>query len=170
MLNRLTPVIDKGDRLKIQAKQQKDWIMQQIAEKEAKKRLDKEANDLFESQTLEQNAFWTDSENERKKRQRDQERAMMEENQRLAMEKKDKGLREHRELQDAGKYEQDFTLAHDFMTEDRGPMQSMLAEHRYRPDHFKGFSEAEIKKVYDDRARQIADNQVIYILYIYIYI
>lgn len=59
----------------------------------------------------------------------------------MAREKRDRDQANWQEGQDAGKNEIDFTLTHDFMTENPTTEQSMLAPHRVKPYHFKGLNQ-----------------------------
>ena len=56
-----------------------------------------------------------------------------------------------------GAYEKDFTLTHDFMTENPATEQSMLAAHRVKPYHFKGFSQAQKDAVMHERGLQMKE-------------
>jgi hypothetical protein len=59
----------------------------------------------------------------------------------LAREKRDRDLKASRDLQGYADIELNYTLSHDFMTENPATEQSMLAPHRVKPYHFKGFNE-----------------------------
>ena len=56
----------------------------------------------------------------------------------LAREKRDREDKEKQDLLMWSKIEQDYTINHDFMTENRETTVSMLAPHRVKPYHFKG--------------------------------
>lgn len=60
-------------------------------------------------------------------------------------------------MQYQGAYEQNFTLGHDFMTENPATEQSMLAAHRVKPYHFKGFSQEQKDAVMHERGLQMQE-------------
>lgn len=62
-------------------------------------------------------------------------------NEQIAKEKRDRDLKASQDLQRYADIELDYTLNHDFMTENPATEQSMLAPHRVKPYHFKGFNE-----------------------------
>ena len=52
------------------------------------------------------------------------------------------------------------TSAHDFMTENPATEQSMLAPHRVKPYHFKGFNAQQTQAVMDERNMQLKEAQM----------
>jgi hypothetical protein len=56
----------------------------------------------------------------------------------LAKEKRDREAKEKQDLAWWSNHELEFTNSHDFMTENFDTTQSMLADHRFKPYHFKG--------------------------------
>ena len=60
----------------------------------------------------------------------------------LAQEKRAREAMQHDAWSSQEKHEVDFTNNHDFMTESQHTEVSMLAPHRVKPYHFKGFTEA----------------------------
>ena len=50
------------------------------------------------------------------------------------------------------KIEQDYTLNHDLMTENRETTTSMLAPHRFKPYHFKGLRPEQIDGIKTEQA------------------
>lgn len=76
-------------------------------------------------------------------------------NEQLAKEKRDRDLKASQDLQLYADIELNYTLSHDFMTENPATEQSMLAPHRVKPYHFKGFNEQKQQAILDERAGQI---------------
>ena len=59
-----------GNRYKMQQLQQKDWCEQQIAEKNSKKQLEKDINNLFDQQTIEFNNILKQTQDQHNKTRR----------------------------------------------------------------------------------------------------
>lgn len=89
------------------------------------------------------------------------EKATTDANLQIAKEKKDREAAERAEMQYQGNFEQNFTLNHDFMTEDPKTEQSMLAPHRVKPYHFKGFSAEQTESVMNERALQMKEAEML---------
>ena len=70
----------------------------------------------------------------------------------MAMEKKMRDKAQHDLWAAQEKHEIDFTNNHDFMTENPKTEISMLAPHRVKPYHFKGFNQGQIDDVYNQRS------------------
>ena len=51
-------------------------------------------------------------------------------------------------------------MNHDFMTENAATEQSMLAPHRVKPYHFKGFSAAQTHQVFGEREMQMKEAEM----------
>ena len=89
------------------------------------------------------------------------EKANTDTNLQLAQEKRDREAAHRAEMQYQGGYEQNFTLNHDFMTENAATEQSMLAPHRVKPYHFKGFSQEQKESVMHERALQMKEAEML---------
>ena len=59
----------------------------------------------------------------------------------LAQEKKEREIKQHEVWKQQEAHELAYTTAHDFMTENPQTEISMLAPHRVKPYHFKGFNQ-----------------------------
>ena len=57
-------------------------------------------------------------------------------------------------------HEVDFTNNHDFMTENPATEQSMLAPHRVKPYHFKGFNQQQKDAVMLERSMQLREKEL----------
>ena len=71
----------------------------------------------------------------------------------MAQEKRDRDAHLAANLQDAAHHEVDFTLTHDFMTENPATEQSMLAAHRVKPYHFEGHYKEQQDAILHERAQ-----------------
>lgn len=78
-------------------------------------------------------------------------RATAEVNRVIAKEKRDADLKAQFDWANQEAHEVDFTLMHDFMTENAATEQSMLAPHRVKPYHFKGFDDGKKAAVMHER-------------------
>ena len=58
------------------------------------------------------------------------------------------------------KHEVDYTNNHDFMTENKQTEISMLAPHRVKPYHFKGFTQAQKDQVNLERSMQVKEAEL----------
>jgi len=79
------------------------------------------------------------------------QRATAETNRVLAKEKRDAEMKSQYDWANQEAHEVDFTLTHDFMTENPATEQSMLAPHRVKPYHFKGFDDGKKAAVLHER-------------------
>jgi len=146
--------LTSGDRKRIQALQQKDWIDQQIREKQERLRAEKEAESQFAGQTLELNGMRKALEDDHSHKHKTMQKAYMETNKTLAQEKADRD-RTTRELEEADKKNHmSYNTGNDFYTENTGTCQSQLAPHRVIPYHWKGMNELQRKQILDEQDKQ----------------
>ena len=54
-----------------------------------------------------------------------------------------------------------YTLNHDFMTENPNTEKSMLADHRVKPYHFKGFNAEQTASVMHERSQQMKEQEML---------
>ena len=73
------------------------------------------------------------------------------------MEKKQRDKAQHELWAHQDQYEINYTNNHDFMTENPQTEVSMLAAHRVKPYHFKGFNQNQIETVYNQRENQLRE-------------
>ena len=78
-------------------------------------------------------------------------------NYQMAREKRDRDNANFAAGQEAGATEINFTLNHDFMTENPATEQSMLAPHRVKPYHFKGLNQEQQEAILHERAQQVRE-------------
>jgi len=143
-----------GDRKRIQALQQKDWIEQQIREKQAKLAAEKEAEAKFAQQTVDLNGMRKALEDDHQYRQKTMQKAYMENNRTLAQEKADRDkTAQVREAVDK-KNHMDYNTGHNFYTENTATCQSQLAPHRVIPYHWKGMNEQQRQEILHEQDKQ----------------
>ena len=145
----------------MQQLQQKDWIEQQIREKKLYQDQAKFDHDQHEAQTLHFNKLLEEAQKNKADALTAMEKATTDANRQLAQEKKDREAAEHAYRQFQGNHEQNFTLTHDFMTENPKTEQSMLAPHRVKPYHFKGFSAQQTADVMHERDLQVKEAEML---------
>jgi len=143
-----------GDRKRIQALQQKDWIDQQIREKQERIKAEKEAEKNFAQQTLQLNSMRKGLEDDYAYRNKTIQKAQMEVNKALAQDKVDKE-RVVRENEDLDKQKHiEYNTGNNFYTENTETCQSQLAPHRVIPYHWKGMNEHQRNNVLDEQDKQ----------------
>jgi len=143
-----------GDRKRIQALQQKDWIEQQIREKQERIRAEKAAESNFANQTLQLNGMRKALEDDFEHRQKTMKKTYMETNKLLAQEKEDRD-RTQREKEDLDKKNHlEYNTKNDFYTENTETCQSQLAAHRVIPYHWKGMNEHQRKEILSEQEKQ----------------
>lgn len=125
----------------MQQLQQKDWCEQQIKEKELQKNMEKANNQAFDEQALMFHDTLKYTQSEHNKQRTDQAKQTQAINALLASQKKDRETQQHEEWVAAEAKEIEYTNNHDFMTENQATETSMLAPHRVKPYHFKGFNQ-----------------------------
>ena len=81
-------------------------------------------------------------------------------NEMLHQQKKDRDVAQHNTWANQEKVEVDFTLKHDFMTENPATEVRMLAPHRVKPYHFKGFNQTQIDQVNLERQMQVREAEL----------
>lgn len=87
-------------------------------------------------------------------------RANKDANAQMAKEKRDRDAAFQREEAFQANHDKNFTLTHDFMTENPQTEQSMLAPHRVKPYHFKGLNAAQQQAILDERANQMREGEM----------
>jgi len=149
-----------GDRKRIQALQQKDWIEQQIREKQERLKAEKEAESNFASQTLELNGMRKALEEDHDYRQKTMQKAYMQNNRTLAQEKADRDKFTKMTEEVSKKNHLEYNTAHDFYTENTETCQSQLAGHRVIPYHWKGMNGHQRSEILNeqDKQRKEAEN------------
>lgn len=124
----------------MQQLQQEDWIKQQIAEKEAAKQAAASKEAERHANYMKNNALLKQAQEEHAQQRREMTVANKQANYAMAIEKRDRDQAHFHDSERRAATEVDFTLNHDFMTENPATEQSMLAPHRVKPYHFKGLN------------------------------
>jgi len=143
-----------GDRKRIQALQQRDWIDQQIREKQERLKAEKEADNNFAQQTGLLNGMRKDLEDDYSHRQKTVKKAYSEANRVLAQEKMDKDYSSKVNEDVTNKNHLEYNTTNNFCTEDTGTCQSQLAPHRVIPYHWKGMNEHQRKEILTEQEKQ----------------
>lgn len=125
----------------MQQLQQEDWIKQQMAEKAQNRDNAANAEQARHDQYMQNNALLTQAQEHHAQQRLDITVANKQTNYQMAREKRDRDQADFKTGQDAAAQEVEFTLTHDFMTENPATEQSMLAAHRVKPYHFKGLNQ-----------------------------
>jgi len=149
-----------GDRKRIQALQQKDWIEQQIREKQERLKAEKEADRNFAQQTLQINEMRKGLEDDYATKHKTMQKSYMEVNKALSQDKVDKE-RVTRENEDLDKQRHiEYNTGNNFYTENTETCQSQLAPHRVIPYHWKGMNEHQRTNILheQDKQRKEADS------------
>lgn len=150
-----------GDRKRIQALQQKDWIDQQIKEKQEKLKAEKEAENNFAQQTLILNGMRKDLEEDFSYKQKTMKKAYSEANRGLAQEKSDKDYSAQVKEDVDNKNHLEYNTTNNFCTENTGTCQSQLAPHRVIPYHWKGMNEHQRKEILTEQEKQRKETEKI---------
>ena len=124
----------------MQQLQQKDWIDQQIREKQLFQEQQKYTTTVHDQQQLHFNNLLTDAQNQHAQQRIAMEQSVKDANMQLAKEKRDRDRAQAAYEQLQAATDVAHTDAHDFMTENPQTEQSMLAPHRVKPYHFKGMN------------------------------
>jgi len=143
-----------GDRKRIQALQQKDWIEQQIKEKQERLKAEKEADNNFAQQTSMLNNMRKDIEDDFSAKQKIVKKSYSEANRVLAQEKSDKDYTQKGKEDSDNKNHLEFNTTNKFCTENTETCQSQLAPHRVIPYHWKGMNEHQRKEILTEQEKQ----------------
>jgi len=150
-----------GDRKRIQALQQKDWIEQQIREKQERIKAEKEAERNFANQTLQLNGMRKAIEEDYTDKHKTMQKAYMETNKALAQHKIDND-RVAREIEDSDKQRHiEHNTGNNFYTENTETCQSQLAPHRVIPYHWKGMNDHQRSEVLHEQDKQRKETESI---------
>lgn len=141
----------------MQQLQQEDWIKQQMYEKQNKKEADADDEQYRHDLHTHYNQLLQKTQEQHAQTRKDMFIANQDTNFQLAREKRDRDQANFESGQDAGKSEINFTLNHDFMTENPATEQSMLAQHRVKPYHFKGLNQEQQDAILHERAQQVRE-------------
>jgi len=145
---------------KIQALQQRDWIEQQIKEKQERLKAEKEADKNFAQQTFMLNSMRKDLEDDFSQKHKTVKKAYSEANRVLAQEKSDKEFTQKVKEDSDNKNHIQHNTTNVFCTENTETCQSQLAPHRVIPYHWKGMNEHQRTNILheQDKQRKEADS------------
>jgi len=150
-----------GDRKRIQALQQKDWIEQQIREKQERLRAEKEAERNFANQTLELNSMRKELEDDFNHKKKVVTKAYMENNRTFAQHKSDSDRYQLEQEDQSKQNHKEYITSHDFYTENTATCQSQLAQHRVIPYHWKGMNAHQRQEILNEQDKQRKETEKI---------
>ncbi len=141
--------LDHNERKKSQQVQLQQWCSE--GEKDAKSKIEKgkEEEAKYSKYILEEDRIRCEIADEEEKHRRQMEISLMIDNKRLAEESKkrrDEFERNEKQLDDE---ETKGIIASPFYCEDTNYSKSAVSDHRFRPDHFKGFTSVTLKSIID---------------------
>ena len=145
----------------MQQLQQADWVRQQEREKQLyadQAKFDRQAND---DQTQQLHTLLTKAQDDHHAKRKAMLVAMQEQNAQSAKEKRDKDNTDRLNQMMQEQHELHATLTSDFMTENPLTEKSMLADHRVKPYHMKGFSEEQTRNVMHERDLQLKEQELL---------
>ena len=88
-------------------------------------------------------------------------KAMRDQNDQMAKEKRDMDMKQRMDELNQAQHDVNYTLNHDFMTENPNTEKSMLADHRVKPYHFKGFNAEQTASVMHERSQQMKEQEML---------
>ena len=144
----------------MQQLQQKDWIDQQIREKQMYADQQRFTNEAHDNQTLHFHSMLDAAQNQHKQARTDMEKSIKDANAQAAKEKRDRDNAQRAYEQLQATTDVNYTNTHDFMTENAATETSMLGAHRVKPYHFKGFSAAQTAGVMNERQMQMKEAEM----------
>ena len=138
----------------------KNWLDQQVAEKNNIKSVNQTADNMHEKQTLEINRLWkeTDEEYERRRREMRECTKVFQVQQREEKEKKD--ALDSLIGDEHSKQHVNYCMNNDFYTENTDTCTSSKVPHRVLKYHWKGMNPDQVKKIRLDQERQIEDKKM----------
>ena len=150
----------QGNRVRKQQLQQKDWIDQQIALKSEMERIDKENLEMYEQQEAHLHDLLTQSQQEEEAKRKAMAKAMMDENQVLAKQKKDDAKWKAYQNHVSDEYDLEASNQDPFLNEHFNTTSNKLGDHRYNPYHFKGLSDADRVQCQNELKLQMQEAEV----------
>lgn len=144
----------------MQQLQQKDWIDQQIRERKMFEEQQRFTQDSHDKQTLHFNSLLEQAQNQHQAARVAMETSIKDANAQMAKEKRDRDNAQRAYEQLQARTDVDNTDNHDFMTENPATEQSMLAPHRVKPYHFKGFNAQQTASVMNERQMQMREAEM----------
>lgn len=144
----------------MQQLQQRDWIEQQIRERKMFEEQQRFTQDVHDKQTLHFNQLLEQAQNQHQAARTAMEKSVKDANAQLAKEKRDRDAAQRAYEQLQARTDVDNTNNDDFMTENPATEQSMLAPHRVKPYHFKGFNANQKAAVMNEREMQMREAEM----------
>ncbi|KAL4439148.1 hypothetical protein ABPG74_008923 [Tetrahymena malaccensis] len=153
--------LNQGNRRRLQQLQQRDWIEQQIREKEERKRQEEEEKKAFEQQTLHINMMRGDLEDKLNQKRRNWEKNTKEFNVQQRNEKLDYERSSHLDNQAQNQYHITYCNTNNFQTENTGTCTSAFGPHRVIPYHWKGMNPQQKKDIILEQDQQRHERDIL---------
>lgn len=153
--------LDYRNRVNLNNQVQKEWVHQQISEKDGISESLKSEEQMYAQQTEAITRMRGLLEDEMTAKKNQQLKELQAYNQQLADEKRAREKAWAEQQEDMNQKEIARTNMSDFMTENPMTTTSQLAKHRYVPYHFKGLKPDSIDQINATRAQQVKDNKAI---------
>lgn len=139
---------DFNVRVRRQQQQLKQWCHKGVDEKENKARQDKQKEEDYARCVIEEDKLRYEVALEKQQERAEIQASVNSDNQQLSNERRKQMLENQNEAKRLEGEEMKYVLTSPFFCEDTNYAKSALSGHRVRPDHFKGFSNGQIKEVF----------------------
>eukprot|EP00592_Proboscia_alata_P006046 CAMPEP_0194352798 /NCGR_PEP_ID=MMETSP0174-20130528/1246_1 /TAXON_ID=216777 /ORGANISM="Proboscia alata, Strain PI-D3" /LENGTH=280 /DNA_ID=CAMNT_0039121097 /DNA_START=305 /DNA_END=1147 /DNA_ORIENTATION=+ len=148
-------------RKKDQQRQMREWCSQQLTEKEMKTSDLKDEETKYSEYVLAEDALRANIENEEQHERIEINKSVQYENLTQSNTLREFSRNEKMKELHADKKMISHLTSDPFLSEETGISKSSIAEHRVRPDHFKGFSKTQVRCIYEQNEAVIkAKNRV----------
>mmetsp|Transcript_22303 Transcript_22303/g.46892 ORF Transcript_22303/g.46892 Transcript_22303/m.46892 type:complete len:354 (-) Transcript_22303:166-1227(-) len=150
-----------NDRKKIQQDQVKYWCAEYALEKKKALEDERRRKQEYAQFVLEQDRIRAQMENGAKRRKEEEARMCQIENLELARQNKLRQEQELFALKNAEDDQSNYLKNCPLLTEEKSLAKHAIAEHRFRPDHFKGFQKEEVEEIYRENDAVIQEKHEI---------
>ncbi len=135
-------------RVRRQQQQLKGWCYNGVDEKESKAKLDKQKEEDYARCVIEEDKLRYEVALEKQEQRAEIQASVNSDNLQLTNERRRQMLENLNEAKRLEAEEMKYVLTSPFFCEDTNYTKSAISGHRVRPDHFKGFSNGQIKEVF----------------------
>lgn len=148
---------EHNDRKKDQQRQLRNWCSQGM--KETYDKIDEEQQDKreYSKYVIEEDRMRCDMAKEKERHRRDLDISVMMENKQLAEDRQKRRNEIEQNEKQIDDEETRGTIISPFYCEDTDYAKSAVSDHRFRPDHFKGFATETLKSISDDNELVVAE-------------
>ena len=150
-----------NSRKKFKQNQLREWISTQLDEKDSRLRNEKEANAAYDCEIISKNIESCRLADEEEQRQAVLRREVCAENILRAKQRKDDQEAYNRKKVQDDRQQSDYLQNNPFLCEDLSVATSVVASHRYRPDHFKGLNKEQLKCISQGNAEVLTEKRLL---------